>query len=753
MSRKTPPRRPASDRKRQRAPNRARDGGGSRASNGGQKPKPEAPRAPHERTAANGKQGGGNGGGRRRSTSRRARKTARKARRRSWLRPLAIWSLVLAIWLGVIAGGVIVYYAHDLPEIDQVAEASRKPSVTLLAANGATLATYGDLYGDQVSLADLPKTLPQAVMAVEDRRFYYHPGLDPLGLARAMVANLQAGHIVQGGSTITQQLAKNLFLTPKQTIKRKVQEAILAVWLEWKFTKDEILSLYLNRVYLGAGTYGVDAAARRYFNKPARAVNLYESAMLAGLLKAPSRYNPAADRRAAHARALTVLQDMVEAGFVTQAEAKQAARERSSGTPSNGWHGRYFADWVLGEVRDYVGYHDRDLRVHTTLDPRVQRIANTQLRRALEHSGERQDASQAALVTMTPNGAVRAMVGGKDYVQSQFNRATQAQRQPGSAFKPFVYLAAMRNSRIAPDTRVVDEPISVDGWSPDNYAGRYYGEVTLREAFARSLNSVAVKMLRTAGAGDVVETAQRFGITSNLKAQPSLALGTSEVTLLELTGAYAAFANGGRGVFPYGIERIVDSEGRVLYRRSGQGTGRVISKDNLHRVTDLMRANVEWGTGKAAALDRPAAGKTGTSQGFRDAWFVGFTADLVTGVWTGNDDGHPMDRVTGGSLPAVIWRETMARALEGVPAKPLPGLTVQIADRRDPNELQESEGDEGLIGRIIRSLGGGSASNGQKQSGNAPAQKKNAGEYAPRVERDASGNTDNRFLNRGRPGE
>jgi len=736
MSRKTPPRRPASDRKRQRAPNPARDRTGARASDARQAAKPESPSGPK------GERGRGTVDGRRGGPSSR-RPAAKRTRRRSWLKPLAIWSLVLAIWLGVIASGVVVYYAHDLPEIDQVAEASRKPSVTLLAANGSRLATYGELYGDQIALSDLPNTLPRAVLAVEDRRFYYHPGLDPLGLARAMVANVQAGHVVQGGSTITQQLAKNLFLTPKQTIKRKVQEAILAVWLEWNFNKDEIFSLYLNRVYLGAGTYGVDAAAQRYFDKPARAVNLYESAMLAGLLKAPSRYNPVADRQAAHTRATIVLEDMVEAGYVTEAEAARAARQRSTGTPAGGWHGRYFADWVLGEVRDYVGYHDRDLRVHTTLDPQVQRIADTQLRRALTHAGQPRDAGQAALVTMTPDGAVRALVGGRDYGRSQFNRATQAKRQPGSAFKPFVYLAAMRGSRTGPDTKVVDEPVSVDGWSPGNYGGRYYGEVTVREAFARSLNSVAVKLLRRAGARGVARTAERLGIASQLTASPSLALGTSEVTLLELTGAYAAFANDGRGVFPYGIERIVDSEGRVLYQRSGQGPGRVVSKGNLHRITDLLRANVAWGTGKAAQLDRPAAGKTGTSQGFRDAWFVGFTAELVTGVWTGNDDGSPMDRVTGGSIPATIWRETMARALDGVPAKPLPGLQVQVADQR------EADG-EGLIGRIIRSLGGGAPGEAESAQAQEPAPRENDGRFAPRIERDGSGNADNRFLNRNR---
>jgi penicillin-binding protein 1A len=623
-------------------------------------------------------------------------------RQRSWLKVLGVWSLVLAIWAGVIAGGVVVYYAHDLPEIDKVAEASRKPSVTLLARDGSTLATFGDLYGEQVSLADLPEVIPQAVMAVEDRRFYSHPGVDPIGLTRAMVANIEAGRIVQGGSTITQQLAKNLFLTPKQTIKRKVQEAILAVWLEWTFTKDEILSLYLNRVYLGAGTYGVDAASRRYFDKPASQVNLYEAAMLAGLLKAPSRLNPATDREAAHARARIVLEDMVEAGYISKAEADRAARQRSAGTRTAGFRGRYFADWVLGEVRDYVGYHDHDLEVRTTLDPSTQRIAAQQLRRVLREQGAKRDASQAALVTMDPNGAVRALVGGRDYGESQFNRAVQAKRQPGSAFKPFVYLSALEALRIAPDTRMVDEPVRVDGWSPGNYAGKYYGEVTLREAFARSLNSVAVKLIDRVGPAEVVDVARRLGVTSQLDAHPSLALGTSEVTLLELTGAYAAFANRGRGVFPYAITRIVDSQGQVLYDRKGGGPGRVVAKTELAYMSDLMRANVEWGTGKGAQIGRPAAGKTGTSQGFRDAWFVGFTAELVTGVWTGNDDGTPMEKVTGGSIPADIWQATMRRALDGQPKRPLPGLELQIAEREPRRETD----DRGLIDRILRQLSG-----------------------------------------------
>jgi len=636
----------------------------------------------------------------------RRRQPAGKPRRR-WPRRLVVWSLVLLIWLGLGVVGAVVYYAHDLPDIDEVTAETRKPSVTLLAADGSVLASYGDLYGESVTLSDVPPVLPKAVMAVEDRRFYSHFGVDPFGLARAMLANIRAGEIVQGGSTITQQLAKNLFLTPERTVKRKVQELLLAFWLEREFGKDEILALYLNRVYLGAGTYGVDAAARRYFGKPAAEVNLYEAAMLAGLLKAPSRYNPAADAEAAHRRATIVLQDMVAAGYITQEEAVRAARQRSRGRTASAWRGRYFADWALSNVQDHVGYHPKDLVVQTTLDLRLQRLAAQQVQAVLAAEGEARRAGQAALVTMAPDGAVRAMVGGRSYRESQFNRATQAKRQPGSAFKPFVYLAGMEHG-LTPGHKFEDRPVEVDGWSPENYAGRYYGTVTLREAFARSLNSVAVQVARRVGIEEVIRTARRLGIASDLKAHPSLALGTSEVSLLELTGAYAVFANGGHGVFPYGIREIRDSAGQVLYRRRGGGAGEVVAPRHVARMTDILRANVVWGTGKAANPGRPAAGKTGTSQDSRDAWFVGFTAGLVSGVWVGNDDGRPMKQVTGGTLPAKIWRRVTERALEGEPARPLPGLEIHVAERTEESDDSAGNGGgEGVIERILRSLGAG----------------------------------------------
>jgi penicillin-binding protein 1A len=644
-----------------------------------------------------------------------SKRGASSRRRRSLWGRLIVWGLVLAIWAGLAGVGVLVYYAHDLPDVDRIAAETRKPSVTLLARDGSVLASYGELYGESVSIAEVPPALSQAVMAVEDRRFYSHFGVDPLGLARALYVNLRAGHIVQGGSTITQQLAKNLFLTPDRTIKRKVQEVILAFWLEHKFTKDQILALYLNRVYLGAGTYGVDAASRRYFGKPAEGLNLYESAMLAGLLKAPSRYNPASDPRAAHERAVIVLNDMVAAGYITRAEARAAARNRARGETVTAWRGRYFADWVLRQVRGYVGHAGRDLVVETTLDRRVQRLAEREVSGVLRREGRGKNVGQAASVVLSPDGAVRAMVGGRDYRQSQFNRAAQARRQPGSAFKPFVYLAAME-AGMTPDRTVIDEPVTVGDWSPENYAGRYYGEVTLREAFARSLNSVAVKLIREVGVETVARTARRLGIGADLTDDPSLALGTSEVSLLDLAGAYAVIANGGHGVFPFGVREIRTSDGAVLYRRQGGGPGRVVEPRHIARLTDVMRANVVWGTGKRAKPGRPAAGKTGTTQNSRDAWFVGFTAGLIAGVWMGNDDGAPMRDVTGGTLPAEAWRRTVAAISQGTPAKPLPGLNVRVAESRtapEPSDEMGAAGETGtsgtgnggsVIDRIIESL-------------------------------------------------
>ncbi len=606
------------------------------------------------------------------------------------------WSLVLAVWGFVVLGSVLAWYATDLPDIGGLARASRQPSISLLAADGSPISSTGEVYGRTVKVAQLPPVLPHAVMAVEDRRFYRHWGIDLRGLARAVWVNLRVGEVVQGGSTITQQLAKVLFLTPERTFKRKVQEALLALWLERKFTKDEILSLYLNRVYLGSGTYGVDAAARRYFDKAASEVSLYEAAQLAGLLKAPSRYNPVSDYQRAGERTRVVLNAMVEAGFITPEAARHAEATKPAQPRLTSRRARYYADWVIAQIGDYVGRIDSDLTVVTTLDPRLQNIAEDELAAILAEEGAQRGAGQAAFVALTPDGAVRAMVGGRDYAESQFNRSVQALRQPGSAFKVFVYLAAME-AGWRPDDRMTDAPVAVGDWRPQNYDERYYGEVTLREGFARSLNSVAVRLTEQVGRERVAEAARRLGITSDLEVAPSLALGASEVTLLELANAYATFANGGRGVWPFGILEIRDVTGRVLYRRRGEGPGPLVGAYNVDLMTNLMTASVEWGTGKAAQIGRPAAGKTGTSQEFRDAWFIGFTRELVAGAWFGNDDGRPMAAVTGGGLPAKLWARILRRALENHAPQPLAGGEVEIGAR---DQL------EGFLDRLIGRLTG-----------------------------------------------
>ncbi len=613
---------------------------------------------------------------RKRSGTRRARPrraaTGRAASGRgrgSFLGWALKWGISLGIW-GAVAGiAVIAWLAWDLPDIDQLRDQARRQGVVLLAADGTRLASYGDLYGARVDVSELPGYVPDAVIAIEDRRYYRHSGIDIRGILRSLVVDIRAGAFVQGGSTLTQQLAKNLFLTPERTLTRKLREAMLAFWLEASFSKDELLTVYLNRVYFGSGTYGVEAAAQKFFGRSARSISVYEAALLAGLLKAPSRLNPISDAQAAHERALVVLDAMVAADRLTAAQAAAASggRRTNPGEAARTGTGRYYADWIMQQVAGYVGLTEGDLIVETSFDPAIQAIAE----RAV--AGQAEAAEQVAVVVMAPDGAVRAMVGGRSYRASQFNRATQALRQPGSAFKPFVYLAALE-AGLTPDAKIEDAPIVVDGWSPRNFGREFRGTVTLREAVARSLNSVAVRVSEQVGRQTVADTGHRLGLESQLKTHPSLALGASEVTLLELTAAYAVFSNGGNGVLPHGIREVRDGRGNVLYRRGGSGTGRVVKRAHAETMNQLLNAVVEWGTGRAAKLDRPAAGKTGTSQEFRDAWFVGYTSDLVAGVWMGNDDGRPMAEISGGGAPARLWRQLMLDAHGNLPARPLLGV-------------------------------------------------------------------------------
>ena len=588
------------------------------------------------------------------------------------LRRFALRFVLLGfVWGAVGVGLLIAWAASTLPDTSQLAEPSRHPSITLRAADDSLIATYGDLYGEELKLSDLPKALPEAVIATEDRRFYHHFGIDPVGLARALFVDLRAGQMVQGGSTITQQVAKNLFLTPDKTLLRKVQEAVLAIWLERHFTKDQLLEIYLNRVYFGAGTWGVDAASRRYFGKSARQLTPYECAVLAGLVKAPTRFSPARDQVRAATRTAQVLANMVAAGYLSADEANAIQKQSIvlGKVPITRPGMRYFADWVEDQAATFG--LSGDITVVTTLDPKMQMAAENALEAVLAKDGAKAAASQAALVAMSPDGAVRAMVGGRDYQASQFNRAVQAVRQPGSAFKPFVYLTALERG-MRPDDHFVDGPTRIGNWQPHDFEPRYMGDVTMAEAVAESINTVAAQVMQKVGVRNVIATAHRLGITSDLNEDASLALGTGEVSLMELTTAYSTFANGGYAVWPYGISSIRDGSGKVFYQRQPNTNGRIIQAQYVSDMDRMLQGVIQHGTGKAAAIGRPAAGKTGTTSDFRDAWFMGYTADLAAGIWFGNDDNSPMVKVTGGSLPAHAWHDFMSEALKGMPARPLP---------------------------------------------------------------------------------
>ncbi|SMH54648.1 transglycosylase domain-containing protein [Azospirillum agricola] len=641
---------------------------------------------------------------------------------RSWLSRLVQWGLVAAIWCGIGLGAVLAWFALDLPDISKVAQFERRASITVLAADGSEFARFGDLHGTTLGVKDLPPHLVNAVLAIEDRRFYSHFGIDPIGLMRAVYVNWRSGRATQGGSTITQQLAKNLFLTPEKSLRRKIQEAMLALWLEHRFTKDQILTAYLNRVYLGAGTFGVDAASRTYFGKPATQVDLRESAVLAALLKAPSRYAPTSNPDESAERARIVMNAMVAAGFVTAQEVEAARNAPPSPRRKPGGDGRYFADWVTDLVSGFVGPEHGDVIVRTTLDLRMQRAAEQRLEALLATAGPAANARQAALVAMTPDGAVRALVGGRDYDSSEFNRATQALRQPGSAFKPFAYLAALE-AGWSPDSLIEDAPVQIANWSPGNYDGKFRGTITLATALAHSSNTATVRLVDRIGTERVRRVASALGIGSPLTKDLSLALGTSEVSLLELVRAYAGIANRGAPVWGYAITEIKDRDGTLLYRRQGGGGGAVVDPAHAVQIARMMAGVIEFGTGKSARLDRPAAAKSGTTQEYRDAWFVGFTADLVAGVWLGNDNNEAMKKVTGGTLPAKLWRDFMLDAHAGRPPRPLPGVegapawTVPVASAdvpagrpAGPTPTAPAQRADSGIGSLIDKLtGGGSA--------------------------------------------
>ncbi|WP_254869430.1 transglycosylase domain-containing protein [Thalassospira lucentensis] len=584
------------------------------------------------------------------------------------------FAVLCAIWVMVLGGGVVAYFGYGLPDKVSFNIASeRKPSIRVMSIDGATLATYGNRYGNPVEVRDLPDYVGEAFVSIEDRRFYDHFGIDLLGIARAAWTNLTAGRIAEGGSTITQQLAKNLFLSPERNFGRKIEEVLLAVWLEFKFDKQQILSLYLNRIYFGQGLYGIDSAARHYFGTDPRRLNLYEAAVLAGLPKAPSRYNPMVDPKRSAERANIVLNAMVANGVLNKARAERAkqTRVRTARRASSGPGVRYFSDWVLDRVRDYVGYVDQDLLVYTTLDSRLQEVAESNLERALESpTAAEKRVGQAALLAMTPDGAVRALVGGRDYYESQYNRVTQARRQPGSVFKLFTYLAAL-DKGLGSNDWMRDVPISINGWEPRNFDRKHHGTMSIRDAVATSNNSIAVQLAMEVGLDKVIQKAHDMGVSSQLNREPSLALGTSEVSMLEMTGAYAIVANGGFAVFPHAVSRITGRGGDVLYERSDDFPARLMNPLHAGEMNNMLASVIAKGTGRNAIIDRPAAGKTGTTSDYRDAWFIGYTADLVAGVWMGNDNGSPMDHVTGGGLPAKLWHDFMLHAHQNLPVRSL----------------------------------------------------------------------------------
>ena len=596
-----------------------------------------------------------------------------KSRGRFPIGRLFYWVAVLGLWAAIAVIGVVIYVGAHLPAIQSLEIPKRPPTIQITGLDGSVLATRGEMAGTNVALKDLPPHLPKAFIAIEDRRFYSHYGVDPVGIARAAVTNILHRGVSQGGSTLTQQLAKNLFLTQERTLQRKLQEVELALWLERKHSKNEILELYLNRVYFGSGAYGVEAAAQRYFGKSARNVTIAEAAMLAGLVKSPSRLAPNRNPEGAEQRAQVVLAAMADAKFITDAQAQASIGHPSYNVkPVGAGTVNYVADWIGEVLDDLVGQIDQNIVVETTIDPKLQSVAEAAIIDELAAKSVKFNVTQGALVAMTPDGAVRAMVGGRNYAESQYNRAVTAKRQPGSAFKPFVYLTAIETG-LTPETIRQDAPLDVKGWKPENYTHEYFGAVTLTQALAMSLNTVAVRLGLEVGPKNVVRTAHRLGIASKLDANASIALGTSEVSVIELVGAYAPFANGGLGGSPHVVTKIRNDRGKILYNRPADRLSQVIEPRNVAMMNTMMQETLISGTARKAEIPGwVAAGKTGTSQDFRDAWFIGYTANLVTGVWLGNDDNSPTRKATGGGLPVEVWTRFMKAAHQGVPVASLP---------------------------------------------------------------------------------
>ncbi len=576
-----------------------------------------------------------------------------KGNNRFWLK----FFLIIFLIVSIICGGYIFYCWITLPDISKAIERTRLPATTILTESGQEIESYGGVYSEIVYAEDLPSYVRDAVISTEDRRFYSHFGFDFVSFGRAMVVNLIHRRYVQGGSTITQQVSKNLFLTPEKNIKRKVQELLMAFWLEKKFTKNQILTLYLNRVYMGAGTYGIEAASQKFFHKSSHDINMMEASILAGLLKAPARYNPISSKKRAVERATVVLQNMVDNRKITEKQKILALKMPIGNNKYNFDGGKYFADWVYNEVNAYIGERDIDINVYTTLDGKLQKAAETILQQAVA-ANHKNNVTNGAIVVIDNSGAVKAMVGGISYRNSQFNRAVQALRQPGSSFKTFVYLAALEDG-FEPDDTIEDKPIAIRKWKPENYDKRYYGKVSVKDAFRRSLNLATIDLSNRISKQKIIELAHKMGISTPINNAPSMPLGSFEVKIIDMAVAYSTIANGGFANWPYSINEIYSKDGYKIYERTSDEKNKIISDEAIENITSMLQSVIENGTGKKARLPFFAAGKTGTSQDYRDAWFAGFSRGYTAVVWVGNDNNSPMKNISGGTLPAEIWKKLM----------------------------------------------------------------------------------------------
>ena len=627
-------------------------------------------------------------------TSKKSKK--KSAKKSSWKWKLLKFILLVGLTAFILLSGYIFYCYLTMPNIQKAVSRTRQPSTIIMAENGNDIAKFGNVYAEVIYPDKLPKNLTNAIVATEDRRFYKHNGFDFIGFSRAMATNIFHRRYAQGASTISQQVAKNIFLTPNKNIKRKVQELLLARWLEHKFTKNQIMALYLNRVYFGSGNYGAEAAANWYFNKNVYQLNLREAAILAGMLKAPNRYNPILQRQASLKRADIVLESMKKNKFITEKQYKEALNMPiSNGQQYRVTGGKHFAQYVYNEVNDFIGERSEDIVVMTTLDQKLQETAEKVLRTKI-YAAKGQNVTEGAVVVMDKTGAVKAMVGGIDYNRSQFNRAVQAKRQSGSAFKPFVYLTALQYG-FKPDTIINDAPISIGKWKPENYTKRYYGDVSLTYALTHSLNAATVNLSRELMLKDIARNARKMGITTDIKLTPSMVLGTNAVKVIDMATAYTVIANGGKSVWPYAINEVATHDGKQLYIRQASESNQIIEPKVIQQLTSMMEKVINQGTGHNARLPIFAAGKTGTTQNYRDAWFIGWTNKYVAAVWVGNDNDKPMNKVGGGNLPAEIWHDIMITTLKDTPSTGAASNNDDIADLIEGRNTN----DEDDIGNLI----------------------------------------------------